>query len=430
MKDWIHEKYWAIHLKVAKAESLNPSEKRQKWMRRLESEGSIIEKLIEKEGSLSRFEVIPSSERLDKLKEEVEAENKAADALWERTNERYADERERLQDAGDYKSELALEFLDEAFDEYERRINAVTKTDALVRDDIAVLVTVLNDKIYVKNARIVAERERAEAEEQLASLSEVEEEGPGFLETAWSIIGCESVGECLGDVALTVATGGAGKAVKATIKGAKAVNKARKARKVIRSAKKLGQNLEKVLKEARALDKFAGAVKGSAPEAALSFGKWLKKDWKKVASKISTDLIATNTTGEGMTAGTTAVARINKEFVGHFVEKDLGIQKPDPDLIKIAIIFFMKKKSKTAASLARTFILQSLKYRTTVNLSFESLRAATPLTERDDIFRRVLISTTAECAQDVVQAIPFIGESEVKKYITEAIRKMIQQIFG
>jgi hypothetical protein len=83
-----------------------------------------------------------------------------------------------------------------------------------------------------------------------------------------------------------------------------------------------------------------------------------------------------------------------------------------------------------AASLTRTFILQSLKYRTTVNLAFESMRAGTPLTEADEIFKRTLISTIAEAAQDTVHAIPFVAESGLLKYITEAIRKIVQRIFG
>jgi hypothetical protein len=39
-------------------------------------------------------------------------------------------------------------------------------------------------------------------------------------------------------------------------------------------------------------------------------------------------------------------------------------------------------------------------------------------------------STIAEAAQDTVQAIPFVAESGLLKYITEAIRKMTQKIFG
>jgi hypothetical protein len=321
-------------------------------------------------------------------------------------------------------------FLDDAFDQSEKQIAVVMATDALVRDDVRPLVSILDGQTHLKSARSVAERERTEAAAQLDELSQVQEEGPGLLETAWSIIGCESVGECLGDVALTVATAGTGKALKATLKGARAAHKAQKARKIVRSSEKLGTTLHKVLKQAKGLDQFVGVVKGSAVEAATTYGKWLKKDWKSVRTKISTDWIANYTTGEGRAGGTVALARINKEFIATLVANELGIPKADPEFIKVAIIFFMRKKRKTAASLVRTFILQSLKHRTVVNLSFESLRATTPLTERDEIFRRTLISTAGECAQDTVQAIPFVAESGLAKYLTETVRKMIQQIFG
>jgi hypothetical protein len=95
---------------------------------------------------------------------------------------------------------------------------------------------ILDNRSHVKTAKIVAERERKEIEARLDELSEVQEESAGFLETAWSIVGCDSIGECLGDVALTVATAGTGKALKFVVKGARAVKKARKARKVVRSA--------------------------------------------------------------------------------------------------------------------------------------------------------------------------------------------------
>jgi Domain of unknown function (DUF4157) len=430
LQDVIHEKYWAIHLRVANAEAVARSAQRQQWLRRLEAESGVLERLLTSKEPIGVGEVGPLATRLEQLQREVNAENQAALRLWEATNGRYAEERERLTEAGDYESELAAGFLDDAFDQSEKQIAVITGTDALVRDDVLPLVSILDRQTHLKSARSVAERERTEAAAQLDELSQVQEEGPGLLETAWSIIGCESVGECLGDVALTVATAGTGKALKATIKGAKAAHKAQKARKIVRSTEKLGTTLHKVLKQAKALDQFVGVVKGSAVEAATTYGKWLKKDWKSIRTKISTDWIANYTTGEGLAGGTVAVARINKEFIGTLVANELGIPKADPEFIKVAIIFFMRKKRKTAASLVRTFILQSLKYRTVVNLSFESLRATTPLTERDEIFRRTLISTAGECAQDTVQAIPFVAESGLAKYLTETMRKMVQQIFG
>ena len=83
-----------------------------------------------------------------------------------------------------------------------------------------------------------------------------------------------------------------------------------------------------------------------------------------------------------------------------------------------------------AASRVRTFIIQALKFRTAVNVSFESLRATTPLTESNEIARRTLVSTIAEVSQDTVQAIPLVAESGLATYLTEAIRKVVQGIFG
>jgi hypothetical protein len=430
-KDQIHDKYWGLAVKIAKAQVLGRTNRRQKWIDTLESKPTtMLEAILTKEEPLSMWEVVPLHDLLTRLEEEVNAEDAAAYALWERTNERYTSERTRLEDEGDYESELALKYLDQAFDERERGIAAIVETGALVQEDILGVVYILDNQSHVKTAKIVAERERTEAEARLDKLSEVEEEGPGFLETAWSFVGCDSIGECLGDVALTVATAGTGKALKFVVKGAKAVKKARKVRKVVRSAKKLGSRLHKFLKKAKALDRFIGVVKGAAVDAASTYAKWLKKDWKKIAPKISTDLIANYTTGEKKGAATVSTARINKEFIGTQVEKVLGIAKPDTKTIEVAIVFFLGKKHAVASSLARTFILQSLKYRTTVNLAFESIRAGTALIEADEIFKRTVTSTIAEAAQDTVQAIPFVAESGLLKYITEAIRKMTQKIFG
>ncbi len=431
LKNQIYDKYWRLVAKIAEAQVLGRTNRRHEWIDTLETKpATMLEVILAKQAPLSMWEVVPLYDMLNKLEEEVDAENAAAYALWQRAIERYSEERIRLEDEGDYESELALKFLDQAFDDDARRIDAIAATTAFVQEDILGLVYILDNRSHIKTANIVAERERKEIEARLDDLSEVQEESPGFLETAWSIVGCDSIGECLGDVALTVATAGTGKALKFVVKGTKAVKKARKARKVVRSTKKLGNTLHKFLKEAKALNRFISVVKGAAGDAANIYAKWLKKDWKKIATKISTDLIANYTTGEKQGAVTVSTARINKVFIETLVENELGIAKPDPKTIEVAIVFFLGKKHAVASSLARTFILRSLKFRTTVNLAFESIRAGTPLTEADEIFKRTVKSTIAEAAQDTVQAIPFVAESGLLKYITETIRKITQKIIG
>lgn len=431
LKDWIYQQYWGLLTRIAKAQNLGQSSRRHQWMDLLTTKAhTLLEAIVTKTGPLSMWEVTPLYDLLTKIEKELAAEQATASALWERTNDRYGAERSRLQEEGDYVSELALTYLDRAFADHARLIDAQFETEALVQEDILGLVYILDHATHLQTARTVSERERADAEARLAELSEVPEKGPGFFETAWSIVGCDSAGECLGDAILTVATAGTGKAVKFVVKGGKALKKARKARKVVRSAQRLKSRLHALLKHAKSLDRFLGAVKGAAGDAASTYAKWLKKNWAKVVTKISTDLIANYSTGEGKGATTVAAARVNKEFIGTVVEKELGLEKPDPKSIEVAISFFVTKRHRVAASIVRTFILQSLKYRTAVNLAFESLRAGTPLTEADEIFRRTLTSTIAESAQDMVQAIPFVGDSDLLKYITETIRKVVQRLFG
>ncbi len=428
LKDMIIDKYWRLMAEIAKAQALERTSRRQEWLASLQSNAAKLE-AIAKKASLSIHEVAPLYGLLNQLEEEVKMEDAAASSLWDHTNERYAEERIRLEDEGDYESELALKYLDQAFDGHARRIELIAETSAFVQEDIQGLISILDNRSHVKTAKSVAEREREKIEARLDELSEVQEESPGLLETAWSIVGCGSTKECLGDVALTVVTAGTGRASKFVVKGADAVKKARKARKVVRSAKKLGNSLHKFLKEAKALNRFISVIKGAAVDAANIYMKWLKKDWPKIAPKIFTDLIANYTTGEQQGAVTVSTGRINKEYIETLVGNRLGIAKPDPKTIEVAIVFFLGKKHAVASSLVRTFILQSLKYRTTVNLAFESIRAGTPLTEANEIFKRTMTSTIAEAAQDTIQAIPFVAESGLLKYIVETIRKITQKDF-
>ena len=430
LRDTIHGKYWSLQLRIAKAEALNRTPKRQEWLRRLEAESSGLERIQTKQGLVGMGDVLPLFDRLERLIKEVDSEHRLAVTLWEKAVNRYSAELIRLQDEGERESELAAKFLNQAFDEIDDKIANVIGTDTLVQDDFSPLLYILDNQTYLKSARIVEERERKEEEEELDRLSEVPEEGPGILETAWSIVGCDSALECFGDAALTVLTAGAGKAVKAVAKAAKAVRKVKKARKVIRSAEQLDKTLGKVLKAAKGVGKLVSIVKDSAVDAATTYGQWLKKDWKSVASRISTDLIGGHTTGAGQGAGTVAVARMNKDFIATVLEQQIGMSRPNPRLIKAAIGWVSTKRYKIAAARVRTFILQALKFRTAVNVSFESLRAGTPLTESNEIVRRTLVSTTAEVAQDTVQAIPVVTESGLARYLTEAIRKVVQGIFG
>jgi hypothetical protein len=120
---------------------------------------------------------------------------------------------------------------------------------------------------------------------------------------------------------------------------------------------------------------------------------------------------------------------MNKDFIANVLEQQVGITRANPRLIKAAIGWVAAKRFKMAATRVRTFILQALKFRTAVNVSFESLKAGTPLTESNEIIRMTLVSTIAEVSQDTVQSIPVIAESGLATYLTEAIRKVVQGIF-
>ena len=75
-----------------------------------------------------------------------------------------------------------------------------------------------------------------------------------------------------------------------------------------------------MLKAAKGVGKFVSIVKNAAVDAASTYGQWLKKDWKRVASRVSTDLIGGHTTGAGQGAGTVAAARMNKDFIANVLE--------------------------------------------------------------------------------------------------------------
>lgn len=248
LRDRIHGKFWTELGRVSAAQSVQPAERRQKWIDAINAKANKVEEIIARKDSVGVLEIAPLDEFLTKINAEVDAEVKVAEKLWQNANDRYTNERIRLEDEGEYRSELALKYLDQAFDEREPRISKLIEIDALVQEDVLGLVHVLDNRLHIKTATIVADRERADAQERLDRLSEVPDEGPGFLATAWSIVGCDSIGECLGDAALTVATAGAGKALKFVVKGAKAAKKANKARKVVRSAKQLGSTLHKLMK--------------------------------------------------------------------------------------------------------------------------------------------------------------------------------------
>ncbi|TAE46344.1 MAG: hypothetical protein EAZ89_20250, partial [Bacteroidetes bacterium] len=371
---------------------------------------------------------------IDTIEREIEAESKIADHLFEKCEDFYSDELARLEDAHDYESELGLALLKETWGAWAPLIAAINAENILVQTDVLPLYNYLSDKKHMKSARGIVEREMKEGREAVDELSTREvSDKPGFFETAWSILGCDSVGECAIDVALIAMTAGSAKVVKTAAKGAKATRKVRKAKKVVKSVGNFGKAIHKVLDSAKTLAKFASLAKSAIVDTLKYYGFWVKETWKGISgivSKISTDLIATHTTGDGDETPEIVARRIAKEEVATLVGSKIGLKKGDPMDVRVALVFLAQKKYRPAEALIRTFLMDSLTYRTTVNTAFESIQAATPLTKGNEILKRVFISTVGEVSQDLVSAIPFVDKSGLAKYLVEAARKSVQKIFG
>lgn len=425
----VHDRAWEAQLKVSApmAQHALRTSKRNDWQQRLDDILSALEGAEE-----NMFVLSILNGKVADIEVEMETEFNAADALWVTAIDSYEKIREELEMSDDPASGLAAELLDKEFEQYGAVFNSIYDNDwSFDSEDVELFISVLDNKAYLKTARVKVEREMEAAKAAADKMSEAEvEEEESIAGMVWSVVGCDSLGECAADVALTALTGGVGKGAKVLVKGARAVKKVRKVKKVVKSAAHLGKTLVKGLKTGKNLAKFYKMVKGVLPDAFQTFAKWLAKDWKKVVRKISTDLIANIYTGDTTSAGTVSVARVNKEFIGHIVDKELGVNKPDPMLMTVALVNIVKGNDKPIFRyFVKSYVMESLKYRFVVNMIFENLRDVAGLTD-DSTMKRIFIATIAEVAEDVVVTIPGIDSSEIKQYGVQVARKTIANIVG
>lgn len=460
LKQQLYEKYWGLVWKIAAAQQLGRVQRRQEWSTLLEQKlSSKIDSVLSKK-EVGFADVIPLHDALDKVSKEIEVEKAEAESLWERTNIRYAEERDRLQELGTYEAELALEHLDLAFDREGSRVIAVLASDMLVQDDVLGLVHLLDNRTYESTAKRIIDSEREATAAQLDELSIVKEEGPGFLETAWSIIGCDSLGECALDAGLAVATAGVGKGLKLVVKGGKAVKTARKAKKVVRSAKQLQANIRRLLKEAKALKKFGGVVKKAAEGASFTYHNWLKMDWDKMVYSYVANLNANYMIKNEMSGE--AFDEMRGSLL-EFLSKQLGVSEPNAQDIHVATLAVLRKNFGLAAHFTRNFIIQSLQYRMLLNLvaklsdivipkewkgeADEKKENEKPKSLKEQIQQAVAAAAKGavfDTGQDLIQALPFVGgdsgkeaagdqgfnKNEVYKYFVEVMKKAIQKTVG
>ncbi len=323
------------------------------------------------------------------------------------------------------KADWQTEYLNKDFLRYAALTDVLYNTDSSFdQEDILPFIYELDDKTYLQKARRVVEREMEEGKEALDKMSEVEvdAEDSGIISKVWSVVGCDTVAECAIDIALTGLTAGTGKFIKAGVKGARAIQKARKAKRIIKSAEHLGKTLVKGLKAGNNLSKFIKLVNGTFADAFSGFGKWLAKDWRSVAKKVSTDLVANLATHDTTSAGTVAVRRANKEYIASIVQGALGINKPDATLMNVALVGIISGKDNPLfRNFIKSFVFQSVKYRFTVNMIFENFRNVAELNNRE-VMKAVFISTIGEVVQDVRSSVPGIDGSEIAKYGVEVAR--------
>jgi hypothetical protein len=421
LREEIYDDYITIRDELYDSHTVNYTIRRRdlinKW-------GLLVANLDEK--SPDQLESV-RSDQLD-MQEKMADETLDARASWENLESWYVEDMEILQNETDYASVIAMDLLTKEYEATKKNVDA-DKMWWLVEEDLLGLSYMLENGTHITKGEELAAEEEMENAEVLAGLDPDEEEEPGMLETAWDVFGWDSFGDFAIDAVLTIGTAGIGKAARYGYKA----HKARKKYKRLRKAQKL-LKAKKIAKAANGADEMIKLVSENAGEQIELLFTWLKSNWRKVAKKVSSDLIA-----EGIMAeegveniGTDIAERATKEYLGKIVSEYLGKDsKWERKMARHAFAASVSKRTRRRAkSLFIAYFSQNAKRRILTNALHKSLIETSsfenPLTAT--WLEDVLITSAGEMAQDLVAVLPLFDNSTAE-YLLETVRKSLMENF-
>ena len=376
------------------------------------------------------------SYQLSDVSDKIRVEHERALARWAWIERQVDAERERLV-AGTLEDQMALSVLERAYTEATARLNA--NEELTVRDDFAGITRMLQNKTHVTAGKTQSQREQEKLSEELAASEDElealgEDDSPGVVSQVWSVVGWESFGDFLSDVALTVATGGAGKIYKAT-KRAKKVRAASKVRKAAQ-ARRFAKRAEKLEKMRGAAVSLVEAIDDYQKEIG-SLIRWTRTNAGGIATRIATDIAASGfAAGNVQGAASMAVNRLTKDYIQALVDDVLDVSgELAEEYLKLAFVARMAGKESSERRMTQAFLSVAFRRRGLTNL----IHAAVSKTSRLDIptdlkslgidLANVAITTVGEVINDFVIALPI--PEEARKYVeipVETLRKTLVNV--
>jgi hypothetical protein len=348
-------------------------------------------------------------------------QEEAADFLMHLMDE-YAMELADLMESELPEDVKARQVIESAWAQTQKRIDAVGKF--MVLEDLVPFHHLLDTGAHIKQgARLAQEEWKRQQRLERDFEDEAAPNMPSAAQFAWEVVGWTDAGDFASDVALTVVTAGAGKAVKWIVKARRAKKRLHKLRNLSQARKLRKTTRTKKLAEGAA--RLAAAV-GDALEqiGGISYTEWVKANWKRTARRYITDELG-EALGGGDVVNKNILERISKDAVDQYVVRALRISaEVQRNRFKVALLAYAAGQPKFAFSALSTFLSTSFKRRLLGNCIFTGLHIGTfqkPLSPAAVI--EIANKTVGEMLQDIADQV--VGNAIVR-FGVETVRKQVE----
>lgn len=374
------------------------------------------------------------SEKLAAVKAKLAYQHAHATKLWAWLDGEVAKERTALS-AGSFTDQSGLHILTQSYDKAKKRVAGLG--DLAVAEDFVHVVDMVKQKSHrtfgAQQAVRDEEKLTAESEAFSREMAELEDDDePGFLSKAWSVLGWDSPKDFLKDAALTVGTLGYSKYARTAKRGKRALDLAKAAR--MSRKLKYAKRMKKITEIGDAAKKLLTAV-GDHQAEITNVLSWIKGNAASLARKIFTDLVSDAPTGGVKGAPSVAIGRITKGFIQAQVDDLLDVsEEQGKKYAELSSLSLAAGREDSARRMMRAFLSVAMRRRGLTNVidtaikKLASLDVPTNLKAAGINVADIAITTVAEVINDYVNGLPYVDK--YRKFLEipiETARKILQK---
>jgi hypothetical protein len=371
------------------------------------------------------------SEKLHNVQAKLTAQNAHAKRLWTQFDAQCVTAQNELR-LGAADEQNAAAILGESYGNSKQRFQSLGSY--AVAEDFVHTVDMLKNNTHLALGKTQAAREEqqltAESEALARDLADTGAEGPGFWGTVWSVVGWDSFGDFVGDLALSAATLGASK----WLKGAKRGKKALEAAKLARGARKV-----KYLKRLAKLDKIKDATERMVVAVAQhqaeisSLTKWARANAASLMRKLATDLISDAATQGVQQVPSTVISRVTKGYVQVVVDEVLNVSEEQAkQYVKLSNIALFAGKEDSHRRLLGAFMSVAVRRRGLTNMIHTTLSRTGRFEVPTDLkavgvdLASIAITTAREVINDFLNGLPYVDA--YKSYLQGPIEAALKTL--